>query len=302
MTFARPINDPNPRVTQSFSANHTGVDYGYVIGTPIYASADGTVTIATNHYVNAWRSTPPLTTRDYGNLVKIDHGGGWSTLYAHLQKDSLVVSVGQKVKKGQLIARVGNTGNSSGPHLHWEVRKSEVTQNPANHLDTSFTAYGTPPSGGDSSMQYKGYDLTNIDSMRVAVDVLVRVQSGEFVDKPKYEEAQNTIKSLNQSINDRNNDISRLNSENKTLRIELEAARQQAESFVEYAKRVPGLEDEIEELRASRQGYIDENVMLHKAIEERDRKHAEEIKKLTDDALYALVRKIMNIVTGGGGK
>src|SRR5690606_18454400 len=141
------------------------------------------------------------------NLIKIDHGGGWSSLYAHLQKDSLVVSVGQKVKKGQLIARVGNTGNSTGAHLHWEVRLNERTQNPANHLDSTFTAYGTPPSGGDSSMQYKGYDLTNQESMKVAVDVLVRVQAGEFVDKPKYEEAQNTIKSLNQAIKDRNSDI-----------------------------------------------------------------------------------------------
>jgi murein DD-endopeptidase MepM/ murein hydrolase activator NlpD len=86
---------------------HTGVDIAAPVGTPIHAAASGEVILA------GWMGA-------YGNAVVIDHGGGVSTLYGHCSK--LLVSVGQQVRKGQVIARVGSTGWSTGPHCHFEKR------------------------------------------------------------------------------------------------------------------------------------------------------------------------------------
>lgn len=98
---------------------HAGIDFQCPIGTPIYAAASGTVTQAS--YSGA-----------YGNIVSISHGGGLSTRYAHMA--SMVVSVGQSVSRGQLIGFVGMTGNSTGPHLHFEVRVNGAVVNPWNYL------------------------------------------------------------------------------------------------------------------------------------------------------------------------
>lgn len=87
---------------------HTGVDFAMPIGTPIYATADGVVNEA------------KFSGGGYGYLVKIDHSLGFMTYYAHLNK--IVVQKGMFVKRGQLIAYSGNTGRSTGPHLHYEIR------------------------------------------------------------------------------------------------------------------------------------------------------------------------------------
>ena len=68
----------------------------------------------------------------YGNRIIIDHGNGYRTLYAHCSE--LLVPTGTKVSKGQLIARVGSTGNSTGPHLHFEVILNGVKQNPLHYV------------------------------------------------------------------------------------------------------------------------------------------------------------------------
>ena len=96
---------------------HPAVDIAAPTGTPIYAAAAGTVVVCTRG------ST-------YGNYVKISHGNGYETLYAHAS--SLLVSNGQWVSKGQIIARVGSTGRSSGPHLHFEVWRQGTRINPLN--------------------------------------------------------------------------------------------------------------------------------------------------------------------------
>lgn len=92
---------------------HSGTDIAAPEGTPILAAADGTVTIA--NATDSWGGS-------YGYYVKIDHGGGLTTLYAHCSK--ICVTVGQKVKSGQVIAYVGHTGRATGAHLHFEVHLS----------------------------------------------------------------------------------------------------------------------------------------------------------------------------------
>lgn len=98
---------------------HPGIDIASNTGTPILATADGVVTSS------GWNG-------GYGRQVTINHGYGISTLYAHNSEN--VVSVGQKVKKGQLIAYMGSTGFSTGPHVHYEVRVNGNAVNPAGFM------------------------------------------------------------------------------------------------------------------------------------------------------------------------
>lgn len=100
--------------------NHKGMDIAAPTGTEIYAAESGTV------YRAGWNSG------GYGNYVIIDHPDGYRTLYGHAS--SVVAYEGQEVEKGQLIAYVGSTGDSTGPHCHFEVRLNNICQNPADYL------------------------------------------------------------------------------------------------------------------------------------------------------------------------
>jgi len=100
-------------------ARHEGLDFTAMHGTPIIASADGTVTRS------GWEDT-------YGNIVEITHAEGFMTRYAHISKRH--VTEGQKVKRGQHIADVGSTGRSTGPHLHYEVFRHGHVMNPVQVL------------------------------------------------------------------------------------------------------------------------------------------------------------------------
>lgn len=120
--FRFPIN--TGRISSRFGAPrdhgfHKGVDIAVSRGTPIYAAASGTV--RTKTYSSS-----------YGYFVVIDHSNGYSTLYAHCSSFASGLRVGQKVVRGQMIARVGNTGRSTGSHLHWEVRRNNEALNPLN--------------------------------------------------------------------------------------------------------------------------------------------------------------------------
>ena len=101
------------------STNHKGVDFAAPTGTPIYAAAAGTVTSA-GYSGKA------------GNLIIINHGNGLLTYYMHC--NTIFVSAGQKVSKGQNIGQVGTTGNSTGPHLHFQVMSNGTPVNPMNYL------------------------------------------------------------------------------------------------------------------------------------------------------------------------
>lgn len=104
--------DPIYKVTKY----HSGIDFAASKGTEVFASGDGEVVNVEKNY---W---------GYGNVVTIDHGYGYQTRYAHLSK--FAVKKGQKVKRGQLIGYVGNTGKATGPHLHYEVLKNETAVDP----------------------------------------------------------------------------------------------------------------------------------------------------------------------------
>ena len=104
---------------------HYGMDYSAKVGTDIYATGDGIV------------SKVKRSKRGYGNYVKINHGFGYETLYAHMSK--YIVKKGQKVKRGEVIGYVGNTGISTAPHLHYEVRKDNKKINPVNFYFNDLT-------------------------------------------------------------------------------------------------------------------------------------------------------------------
>jgi murein DD-endopeptidase MepM/ murein hydrolase activator NlpD len=104
---------------------HEGIDFSAPIGTPIYATGDGTVERLKSRMSG------------YGKVVKINHGFGYETLYAHMSK--IIVRPGQKVKRGEIIGYVGNSGRSTGPHLHYEVRKNGKPINPIHFFYQDLT-------------------------------------------------------------------------------------------------------------------------------------------------------------------
>jgi murein DD-endopeptidase MepM/ murein hydrolase activator NlpD len=102
-----------------WGAMHSGIDIGAGYGADIRAAEAGTVIMADYN-------------GGYGNCVVVDHGGGFSTLYGHMS--NIEVSYGETVKQGELLGEVGSTGNSTGPHLHFETRVDGEAQNPMRYL------------------------------------------------------------------------------------------------------------------------------------------------------------------------
>jgi murein DD-endopeptidase MepM/ murein hydrolase activator NlpD len=101
---------------------HAGIDMGAPIGTPVRAAESGTVLIAG-------------AASGYGTLVVVGHGGGLSSAYAHLS--TISVSPGQSVRRGEQVGEVGNEGNSTGPHLHFEVRRGGEPVDPSAYVGGS---------------------------------------------------------------------------------------------------------------------------------------------------------------------
>ena len=108
-------------------ARHNGLDFAIEVGNPVYSTADGVVEEVTVNY----------SRRGFGCYVLVDHGFGYKTRYAHLS--SVYVQQGMKVKRGDFLGKTGNTGKSSGPHLHYEVIYMGRPVNPVNYLDLNVT-------------------------------------------------------------------------------------------------------------------------------------------------------------------
>ncbi len=107
-------------VTQSFWGRHSGIDLAGPLGTAVTAADSGYVQVV------GW------DTRGYGNMILLNHGNGFLTRYGHLS--AFNVTAGQSVKKGDLIGRIGSTGRSTGPHLHFEVIQNGVARNPSYYV------------------------------------------------------------------------------------------------------------------------------------------------------------------------
>lgn len=122
------------------TALHTGLDFQAPVGTPILAAAGGVVVVSEFHPA-------------YGYMVEVDHGNDLITRYAHASK--LVVKKGDLVKRGQLIAEVGSTGRSTGPHLHFEVWVQGVPQDPQRFLNAgdTLTARAPAPAAAPPTVQ-----------------------------------------------------------------------------------------------------------------------------------------------------
>jgi murein DD-endopeptidase MepM/ murein hydrolase activator NlpD len=120
------------------AAMHAGIDLAGPHGTPIYATADGLVTMA------KWNSG------GYGNLIKLDHGRGIETRYGHLSR--MLVRDGQQVKRGQMIGYMGSTGRSTGNHLHYEVRIDGRAVNPIPFMKSTDYLVAMQKNAGSHSM------------------------------------------------------------------------------------------------------------------------------------------------------
>lgn len=119
---------PGARITQGYSSRHPGIDYAAPLGTSIRNAMGGTVSLMRS------------MTTSYGKHMRVDHGGRLETLYAHMSR--FVANLGQHVNAGGILGRVGSTGNSTGPHLHLEVRDSSGRINPLNFLKGQTGASG----------------------------------------------------------------------------------------------------------------------------------------------------------------
>jgi len=124
------------------AAMHPGIDLSGAYGTPIYATADGTVLRA------GWNSG------GYGNLVEVDHGRGITTRYGHMS--AIIVSAGQHVTRGQQIGRMGSTGRSTGTHLHYEVRIDGRAVNPIPFMKSTDYVLAMQRRAGAASMDAIG--------------------------------------------------------------------------------------------------------------------------------------------------
>ncbi len=149
------------RVTSSFGMRlhpllgytrmHAGIDFGAPIGTPVYAAGAGTVR------EERWAG-------GYGHWLKIEHQGGWATGYGHLSRYASGLHVGQKVAQGQVVAFVGSTGMSTGPHLHYEVMHGKEKLNPSSAKVPQGTILG-------------GRELAAFKSQKAHVDALINKAS-----------------------------------------------------------------------------------------------------------------------------
>jgi len=116
-TFVWPVSG---KITQAYWQHHRALDIGAWMGSPVVAADSGYVVFA------GWDNS------GYGNLIILDHGNGYRTYYAHLSK--ILVRIGESVGQGQRIGSVGSSGNSTGPHLHFEIRWNNVQRNPFGFL------------------------------------------------------------------------------------------------------------------------------------------------------------------------
>jgi murein DD-endopeptidase MepM/ murein hydrolase activator NlpD len=142
--FLRPVPGPigSPFGAPRGDHRHTGADFPEPYGTPVRAAGVGTVIYAAYNYGG------------YGNLVVIQHRLGYTSWYAHLS--SITASVGELVMGGTLLGYVGATGDATGPHLHFEVRRYDTPINPVPLLLSAVASRAPPPGGVGKTLEWNG--------------------------------------------------------------------------------------------------------------------------------------------------
>lgn len=163
MTFRQPFRGSYP-ISLDFGeafpplytaeSPHEGIDYATPVGTEILASADGTVQLVGNLTVG------------YGKYIKLSHAGGMVTIYAHLSQ--VFVRMNQSVKQGDVIGLSGNTGNSTGPHLHFEMRRNGIKIDPKTVLISTIDSY---PSTYTPNQKKREFEPVRAGFCRVVCDV-----------------------------------------------------------------------------------------------------------------------------------
>ncbi len=162
---SRVLETGDNQITTKFKTSHKALDivkYRSQLDNIIAHSAGKVVFCQTGHVNN----TKSSGNASYGNCVKIDHGNGYTTLYAHLA--TVAVKLGDTVKQGQVIGRMGNTGRSFGAHLHWEVRKNNVHVDPTPYLNADLPK---PEITAEPDVKYCAYtnkwwgEITNYNEM-----------------------------------------------------------------------------------------------------------------------------------------
>jgi len=155
-------------VTQSYKAGiHNGID---IVGKNytcdyLIAHSDGKVVAVRKDYTKN-----DTTGNSYGNYVKIDHGNGYYTLYAHIAYGTVAVNNGSSVKKGQVIGYMGNTGHSFGAHLHFEVWNGNTRIDPTNYLNADFPKPTPTPKPTPSTGFKVGDKVTSVSNGYAASD------------------------------------------------------------------------------------------------------------------------------------
>ncbi len=175
------------QITQKYKGgNHAGVDIvgaNYTLDDVVAHSAGTVVGIVSNINYNTYPSGPNI----YGNYVKLKHDNGMYTIYAHLKYGSLKVKNGQKVSKGDVIAYMGNTGYSTGAHLHFEVRnKNNQSVDPTSYLQNQLP-----------NLQETSYTVGKIYTLQVNL----KVRNGAGTDKRQKDYSELTEDGKNNAVN-----------------------------------------------------------------------------------------------------
>lgn len=158
-------------ITQGYHSKHLANDLvgaNYTLDN-IVSHSDGVVVEYRNNY-----PTNDKTGNSYGNYVKIKHDNNYYTLYAHMKYKSVTVKTGDNVKKGQVIGAMGNTGHSTGAHLHFEVRRGNELINPTTYLTKDLPKENKTES--DVTLKYKIGDVVNINAVYVSSESLVKLK------------------------------------------------------------------------------------------------------------------------------
>ena len=162
MSNCRVLKSKSHRITQGYSSSHNAVDLvkHYSELDYITAHSDGVVVEYRKSY-----ATTDKEGNSYGNYVKIKHDNNYYTLYAHMQYNSVTVKTGDKVKAGDVIGYMGNTGHSFGGHLHFEVRRGNEKINPTTYLTKELPIQDT---NTNKTLKYKIGDKVNINKVYVS--------------------------------------------------------------------------------------------------------------------------------------